>query len=732
MEELQGQILAGRFKLHELIGEGGYGAVFRAEQLSVQRPCAVKVIKTNADMRHDNVIERFKAEAVATSKLHHPNTVVIYDFGEDEESQMLFLAMEYLDGTSLYSLLEDRGTLDLATTLHITNQMAASLQDAHDRRIIHRDIKPHNVMLLERGGELYAKIIDFGIARVIREANTTTMERMTADDTMVGTPYYMAPEQIRDQRVDGRTDMYALAICVYRMLTGRTPFQGGSGIIVASQHLTDRPLPLTAYKPDLEVPRELERVLLKALEKSMDDRYPSIADFAEALNHASGLDVSWSITGAVRVGQRSGKFTPMRSTGPLNTPAPTAEMATTPISDEVKLAIKDDAAFGQTMEASNEEALRAQLEDKWGKQQGPQRSTFMMYPVNVGPDESTARDPGLTPGQPLGATAPLVGQRIAQAPSPQRTSEELLRPDTARLPLDERPGSTLAVPASEVIALTGSAAASPLLPSSAQQAPSPTPALPSSGTETVSTSLDAVVAPPSSGSRKTLIVGGLVTAASFMIVALVLGIALKGKNTEASQAAASDPAAAIAQPTQTAAPESDLSKLGPLIAAITSSQERLHSTAQRSSSTSAKLHDEAVALAARTAAQIKADTQGAAPCIKKPKSRGCGGSSGSGGSGGSGGNSNNGGGGEAEKPLPPKTIKLQVILNPAGYAKIKGPGVNYSGADGNTSFEVGKTYKFEVLSSAFGDVFNRGSFTVQESNTRVILPRAAGQSAVVK
>ena len=730
MEELQGQILAGRFLLHELIGEGGYGAVFRAEQLSIQRACAVKIIRTDADMRHDNVVERFRAEAVATSRLHHPNTVVIYDFGEDEARQMLFLAMEYLDGKSLYAVLEERGVLDLETTLHIANQMAASLQDAHDRRIIHRDIKPHNVMVMERGQDLFAKIIDFGIARVIRESSNTTMERMTADDTMVGTPYYMAPEQIRDQRVDGRTDMYALAICIYRMLTGRTPFQGGSGIIVATQHLTDKPLPLSAYKPDLQVPRELERVLLKALEKSMDDRYPSIAQFAEALNRASGLELGWSLTGAARLNQRSGRFIPMKTPEPARPMSP--ESATLPISDEVKLSIKEDAAFGHTAESSSEEVLRADMEAKWKQQQpGGPRSTFMMYPVNVGPDEATTRDaldvsPGAKTASGLPGAMPAIGGH--------GVAVGLLEPSS-----DDRPGSTLAVPASQVIELAAQApqpAPPPhtrALPStqtvSAAAPPSPRPPM-ADAEQTASASVEADADAAQGSSRRTLLLAAVVAGAAFLLVTLVAVVAFKGPSstqTDTTRAAVAQGAAvAPTDPSPQTPPSAPQDKPDAGVAA--DAGETAQKTAQQtagegedapkgaSSPSPAQLLEavdqgRVAALARRPLALSvsKELSKKAKPERAKPA--------------------------EVEKPEPAskeQVVSVPLTIRPTGYVIVtQGSKTIYKGADGKAELVVGKTYKFEVRPSAFGDPSNQGTFSIKEGASRIIFPRDQGQKVLI-
>lgn len=396
LDDLEGQVLAQRFKLGQLVGQGGYGAVFEAQQISVQRPCAVKVIHADFDSEYEDVLGRFRAEAIATSKLHHPNTVVIYDFGEDESRDLLFLAMEYLQGDNLGDILESHHKLDIQTTLHIINQVAASLQDAHDTGIVHRDIKPDNIMLLRRGGdENFVKVIDFGIARVLQESTRSTMERLTATGVMVGTPQYMAPEQIRDQSVDGRTDMYAVAMCVYRMLTGRTPFQGGTAVDVACQQLTDRPLPLSVYAPELDIHPNFDDVLLRALSKNMDDRFESISAFIAALNDAAGVEATWSSTGSLRAVGAKRPAT--------NEPTPVTQ--THPLSHHTREdMLAEDLAFAPTQDLNQQDVLAAaeQLVEK--------RRKTVPEQVNFTPPPAAAqRAP--TPSAPVAseiATAPMA------------------------------------------------------------------------------------------------------------------------------------------------------------------------------------------------------------------------------------------------------------------------------------------------------------------------------------
>lgn len=278
-----GEVLAGRFKLVSLLGQGGYGAVFEATQLSMRRRCAVKVLHERL-LGDEMASERFRSEAIATSKLQQGNSVIIYDFGEDEERDLLFIAMEYLEGTSLNDMIKEQGKLPLDVVLHIVDQMASSLQDAHDNGIVHRDIKPHNAMVMQRGRDPhFVKVIDFGIAKLLQEATLTPLENVTQTGVMIGTPHYMAPEQIRGQLVDGRTDQYALANCIYKMLLGHTPLQGNTPVDVAVQQLTEIPKPLRSFDDTLPVNDSFEQVLERALSKEIEDRYPRITDFANAL-----------------------------------------------------------------------------------------------------------------------------------------------------------------------------------------------------------------------------------------------------------------------------------------------------------------------------------------------------------------------------------------------------------------------------------------------------------------
>jgi len=314
LNTLLGTTLAGRFELRRVLGQGGYGAVFEAEQISMGRRCAVKVLAPRDGVDHKNTA-RFEMEARATSKLSHPNTITIFDYGEDAEAEVFFIAMEFVEGEDLSTIL-GAGPLAVKDALHILGQAAASLDDAHAHGIIHRDVKPQNIMICPRTGDaLYLKMIDFGIAKALGKADLTPSTALTITGTIVGTPQYMSPEQVRDIALDGRSDQYSLAICAYTMLCGRPPFLGTSPIDIATKHLTDIPLPVSVLQPTLDLPPRFDDALLKALSKEPENRYATCVEFVAALN-AQAVDAP-SARGEM-VTQKAGQITPELTTEPMS------------------------------------------------------------------------------------------------------------------------------------------------------------------------------------------------------------------------------------------------------------------------------------------------------------------------------------------------------------------------------------------------------------------------------
>ncbi len=282
-----GRQVAGRYRILAKLGEGGMGAVYRAEQLSLKRTVALKVLKSELSAE-PGLVRRFNAEAELAAKLNHPNTVTLYDFGQDADGS-LFIAMEFLEGRSLRELLMKEGPLQPGRALAITDQVCASLSDAHGRGIVHRDLKPDNVMLVQIGKRSdVVRVLDFGIAKLRDEQGDITAMPMTRAGDLLGTPQYMAPEQIRGEKVDARTDVYALGAMLYEMVTGRLPFEGPSLMAILSKHLTELPVPPHVRRPDLALPLPLGQVIMDALQKDPQHRPPTMEVLSERLT-ALGL-----------------------------------------------------------------------------------------------------------------------------------------------------------------------------------------------------------------------------------------------------------------------------------------------------------------------------------------------------------------------------------------------------------------------------------------------------------
>ncbi len=270
--DLIGREIGGRYRVLSKLGEGGMGAVYRGEQISLKRTIAIKVLRPELS-RDPGLVRRFNTEAELAAKLSHPHTVNIYDFGQDADGS-LFIAMEYLEGRSLRQAMTQDGPLPPWRALAIVQQIAASLSDAHRHGIVHRDLKPDNVMLTERGKDKdVVRVLDFGIAKL---RDDQTVNAMTRAGDLIGTPQYMAPEQIRGEPVDGRTDVYALGAMLYEMVTGRLPFEGPTVMAILSKHLIDAPELPTSRRPDLGLPPLLDGLIMSALAKDPAQRQPSM------------------------------------------------------------------------------------------------------------------------------------------------------------------------------------------------------------------------------------------------------------------------------------------------------------------------------------------------------------------------------------------------------------------------------------------------------------------------
>ncbi|HEX3237424.1 MAG TPA: Stk1 family PASTA domain-containing Ser/Thr kinase [Gaiellaceae bacterium] len=256
----------GRYRIQRKLGAGGMADVYLAEDQELGRRVAIKILNG----RHANdaqFIERFRREAKNAAALNHPNIVSIYDRGNAEDTY--YIAMEFLDGRTLKELIVSRGAAPINVAIEYARQILSALRFAHRHGIVHRDIKPHNVLVDAEGR---VKVTDFGIAR----AGTS---QMTETGSIVGTAQYLSPEQARGGEVDPRSDLYSLGIVLYELLTGKTPFDGDTPVEIAMKHLSNAPKPPSKLRPD--IPPELDMVVLRALAKNPDDRYQS-ADEMEA------------------------------------------------------------------------------------------------------------------------------------------------------------------------------------------------------------------------------------------------------------------------------------------------------------------------------------------------------------------------------------------------------------------------------------------------------------------
>jgi serine/threonine-protein kinase len=265
-DTLIGTLFDGRYQILRKLGAGGMANVYLAEDQELGRRVAIKILND----RHANdeqFVERFRREAKNAAALSHPNIVSIYDRGEAEGTY--YIAMEYLDGRSLKELILSRGDAPVAVVVEYARQILSALRFAHRHGIVHRDIKPHNVLV---DGEGRVKVTDFGIAR----AGTS---QMTEAGSIVGTAQYLSPEQARGGDVDQRSDLYSLGVLMYEMLTGEVPFSGDTPVEIAMKHLSQTPVPPSAKRHD--VPRELDMVVMRSLAKDPEDRYQT-ADEMEA------------------------------------------------------------------------------------------------------------------------------------------------------------------------------------------------------------------------------------------------------------------------------------------------------------------------------------------------------------------------------------------------------------------------------------------------------------------
>jgi serine/threonine-protein kinase len=319
--------LSGRYEIGDRLGSGGMSNVYRATDRTLERTVAVKILAEHLS-DDERFVARFRREALAVAKLIHPNIVQVYDTGVDEGRH--YIVMEYVEGRSGAQILQRQGPLDPDTAAEAGIQACAGLDYAHRRGIIHRDVKPGNLMVIGGpvgGGPMTVKLTDFGIARAIEQT------RITQVGSVVGTAAYLAPEQVRGEEATPATDVYALGVVLYQFLTGRLPYEGSSLAELAVRQQNERPLPPTTYNDD--VPEPLGAAVLRALEGDTSRRYASADELAGGLQLGlQGEDVTLPEdgTGPTRVlgGETATRRldqterTELRPASPSRRPAPRA------------------------------------------------------------------------------------------------------------------------------------------------------------------------------------------------------------------------------------------------------------------------------------------------------------------------------------------------------------------------------------------------------------------------
>ena len=266
---MEGRLLGNRYQLIERIGGGGMAIVYKAKCLLLNRYVAIKILRSEFT-DDEEFVKRFRVEAQAAASLNHPNIVSIYDVGKQDDSQ--YIVMEFIDGITLKEYITQKGILPWREAIDIAVQICSALEQAHKNHIVHRDIKPHNIMITNEG---IAKVTDFGIARAVTSA-TITMVGST-----IGSVHYFSPEQARGSFTDEKSDLYSLGVTIYEMVTGRVPFDGESPVAVALKHIQEKAERPIDVNPSL--PKGINDLILKAMKKDQNLRYQTASDMLNDL-----------------------------------------------------------------------------------------------------------------------------------------------------------------------------------------------------------------------------------------------------------------------------------------------------------------------------------------------------------------------------------------------------------------------------------------------------------------
>ncbi len=279
-DPLIGRVVNDRYTIHAMIARGGMGRVYRGVQAPLGRQVALKILHPNYKGENDpDFHRRFFLEASTCAKLTHPNTVTIFDYGRTEDD-VYYIAMELLEGRTLHRALREDGPMPPGRALHIARQVCRSLREAHSIHVVHRDLKPANVFLCSHDDDPdFVKVLDFGLVKNTED----TAEDLTQTGLFMGSPKYMAPEQIQGEKADGRVDIYALGVILYEMLTGKVPFDRANSVNILMAHVHDAPPSFEAMNPEVQIPPHLEALVMKCLAKNPAERFATMEQLLLAM-----------------------------------------------------------------------------------------------------------------------------------------------------------------------------------------------------------------------------------------------------------------------------------------------------------------------------------------------------------------------------------------------------------------------------------------------------------------
>jgi serine/threonine protein kinase len=280
IDPLIGRTINGRFKIVSVIARGGMGKVYKAEQAPLGRLCALKVLSPKYEGDRDPEFhKRFFLEAATAAKLNHPNTVTIFDYGQSDDN-IYYIAMEYIEGRTLHRVLREDGPMAERRVAYIGSQICRSLREAHSLGVVHRDLKPGNILLTDRGDEQdTVKVLDFGLVKDL----SGEAEDLTQAGLFMGSPKYMAPEQILGGEISPRTDVYSLGVMMYEMLTGKVPFDRGASVGTLMAHVNEAPTPIRVANPQIGLSPAMESIVNRCLEKEPSKRFVSMKDLLNSL-----------------------------------------------------------------------------------------------------------------------------------------------------------------------------------------------------------------------------------------------------------------------------------------------------------------------------------------------------------------------------------------------------------------------------------------------------------------